>query len=105
MNISKLNHDERLFFSAVLESMRTCESLSARAVYVRKKLERVQQSRLAKAKESAGDPKNFRTLDRHRAEHYALSLPWDVFEEDVADAIDRLDRMDKSELAGIGGGQ
>lgn len=98
MNIDKMNRDERLFGLAVLEAVRVCETLEARCVYVKKKLERVQIARLSRAKSEAGGAEHLRTLDRHRAEHYATSLPWEVLEDSVQEWTAFLERLNASDL-------
>lgn len=79
----QMNRDERLLVLAVLEASRVCHTLAAQTVFVLKKMQRVQASRLAKVKQESAPAAQLGMLEKHRAEHYATALPYEVLEDEV----------------------
>lgn len=92
-----MNRDELLLIESVREACERCGTTAGRTVYAIKKLQRLEQARLAKAKDDAQKPaetagRSFKTPDgqriqtrergdvsllaRHQAEHFFLQLPF-----------------------------
>lgn len=106
MSAHGINRDELLLREAVKEAGERCGTTAAMTIYVIKKLQRLEQSRLAKAKEEARRPpetagRHFKRPDgqvinthtgdltliaRHQAEHFFLSLPF-AFQFNLIDQI------------------
>lgn len=100
------NRDEFIFLHAVREATQRCGTFGAQVVYVKEKLERVQQARLAKAKAALPVGESLRMIDRHRAQHYALALPWEVLEDEVSACqalLEGLEDWEVDALLGHGG--
>lgn len=91
------NRDEMLLADVVREACQRCSTTGARTVYTIKKLQRTEQSRIAKAKEDAArssepegphfkrpdgvaltgrKPGDLTLLARHQAEHFFLHMPF-----------------------------
>lgn len=107
MKTKKYEHpDEWLFLSVVHEASKAFGTFSARVVFVKSKLERISLSRLAKAKKDADQlGEEIRLIERHRAKHYALTLPWEVLEEEVEAALAMLEGLSEDERESFFGGR
>lgn len=83
--------DEWVFLEVCNEAMQRCGTNAARVCYVKDKLERISAFKRRKTKEKAdSENRSVTLLEKHKAQHYGLSLPFDVLEEEVLRSVEFL---------------